>query len=126
METVVFPDAKAAVINYLSEVLEWLVVSQVPRTRPARFVRVLLSGGAGQVNPALDEVAFTIEAWSNSEGEAADTIQLARAQLRNAHQMGGVPVYGYTERGAPVDLPDESGQFRYTYSFSLRFRGEAA
>lgn len=126
METVVFPDARAAVITYLNESVGVPVSSRVPDKRPNDFIRVLHAGGAGTVNPALDDVAFTVESWSTSEGEAADRAQLVRAQLRSATTMGGHAVYAYNEWGPPVDLPDESGQFRFTFTFSIRIRGHAA
>lgn len=126
METVIFPDAKAAVITYLSETLTVPVSSRIPNTRPDDFIRILHAGGAGAVNPALDDVAFTVESWSTNEGGAADRAQLVRAHLRNATVMGGHGVYAYTEWGPPVDLPDESGQYRYTFTFTIRIRGHAA
>ena len=125
--TVLFPDARSCVISYLDEVLEVPVHSRVPKTRPDTFVRILNAGGAGQVNPALDDVAFTVETWSSSEGATADLAQLVRAYLRDATIMAGHGVYAYNEWGPPVDLPDdESGQFRFTFTFSIRIRGRTA
>lgn len=126
METVIFPDARAALISHLSDVMDVPVSSRVPNSRPPDFIRVLHAGGAGAINPALDDVAFTLESWSTDEGSAADRAQLIRAHLRNAVTMDGHAVYAYNEWGPPVDLPDESGQFRFTFTFSLRIRGHSA
>ena len=122
METLIYPDAKAAVVAHLRPLVIVPVVSRVPRDRPSGFVRVLNAGGSGRVDPVLEEVALTVESWDNDESTAERRAQLIRDHLRRAYTMGGHPVYGYSELGAPVDLPDESGQCRYTFTFSIRMR----
>ena len=122
METLIYPDAKAAVVAHLRPLVIVPVVSRVPRDRPSGFVRVLNAGGSGRVDPVLEEVALTVESWDNDESTAERRAQLIRDHLRRAYTMGGHPVYGYSELGAPVDLPDESGQWRYTFTFSIRMR----
>ena len=122
METLIYPDAKAAVVAYLRPLVIVPVVSRVPRDRPSGFVRVLNAGGSGRVDPVLEEVALTVESWDNDESTAERRAQIIRDHLRRAYTMGGHPVYGYSEMGAPVDLPDESGQWRYTFTFSIRMR----
>lgn len=122
METLIYPDAKAAAIAYLRPLVSVPVVSRVPRDRPSGFVRILNAGGAGQVDPVLEEVALTVESWDNDESTAGRRAQLIRDYLRRAYTMNGHPVYGYSEMGPPVDLPDESGQWRYTFTFSIRMR----
>ena len=67
METLIYPDAKAAVIAYLRPLVIVSVVSRVPRDRPSGFVRVLNAGGSGRVDPVLEEVALTVESWDNDE-----------------------------------------------------------
>ena len=122
METLIYPDAKAAVIAYLRPLVSVPVVSRVPRDRPSGFVRVLNAGGSGRVDPVLEEVALTVESWDNDESTAERLAQRIRDHLRRAYTMNGHPVYGYSEMGPPVDLPDESGQWRYTFTFSIRMR----
>lgn len=122
MESLIYPDAKAAVIAHLRSLAGVPVVSRVPRDRPAGFVRILNAGGAGRVGPVLEEVALTVESWDNDESTAERRAQRIRDHLRLAYAMNGHPVYGYSELGAPVDLPDESGQCRYTFTFSIRMR----
>lgn len=122
METLIYPDAKAAVVAHLRPLVIVPVVSRVPRDRPSGFVRVLNAGGSGRVDPVLEEVALTVESWDNDESTAERRAQIIRDHLRRAYTMGGHPVYGYSELGAPVDLPDESGQWRYTFTFSIRMR----
>lgn len=122
METLIYPDAKAAVVAHLRPLVIVPVVSRVPRDRPSGFVRVLNAGGSGRVDPVLEEVALTVESWDNDESTAERRAQIIRDHLRRAYTMGGHPVYGYSELGAPVDLPDESGQCRYTFTFNIRMR----
>ena len=122
MEVLTYPDPKAALIAYLSEHLDVPVASRVPNTRPEAFVRVLLAGGQGNVEGLLSDVAFTVESWDDSESAAQARAQQIRGHLRNAYLMGGHPVAGYTEWGPPVDLVDLSGQWRYTFTFAIRFR----
>lgn len=117
-----FPDAKWLIIKYLAEQLEAPVMSRVPSPRPSQFVRVRLAGGQGLLNQAFEEVALTVESWDNDEHQAAITAQVARAALRRIHQVDGNPVYRYREYGPPIDLPDESGQWRYTFTFTVRLR----
>jgi len=97
-----------------------------PNTSTSSFMRVLLAGGTGQINPALEEVAVTLESWDDDEHQAFVHAEQARAALRGIHLVGDNPVYRYREWGPPVDLPDESGQWRYTFTFSIRLRIQAA
>ena len=122
MEELTWPDPKRALLAFLNERLDVEAYSRVPDKRPEAFVRVLLAGGAGLVGTVFSDVAFTIESWDNSEADAQARAQQIRGLLRNAYTMGGHPVSGYTEWGPPVDLADESRQWRYTFTFAIRFR----
>ncbi|WP_193104701.1 hypothetical protein [Brachybacterium sp. FME24] len=122
MEAITYPDPKAALIGFLNGVLDVPAYSRVPNERPASFVRVLLAGGEGGVDGFLSDVAFTVESWDNNESAAQARAQRIRGHLRGAYLMGGHPVYGYKEWGPPVDLADASLQWRYTFTFAIRFR----
>ena len=122
MESLTWPDPKAALIAYLSEHVDAPVVSRVPTSRPSSFVRVQLAGGEGVRDGLLSDVAFTVESWDDDEAAAQARAQTVRSALHAAYVMGGHPVYGYKEWGPPVDLPDESRQWRYTFTFAIRFR----
>ena len=115
-------DAKALIISYLNAHVDPQVVSRVPAKRPPVFVRVLHAGGAGRLNQVIEERAFTVEVWANTEEVAHDLCASVRIALMLLDQWNGHPVYRYTEWGPPVDLPDESGQYRYQYTFSIRLR----
>lgn len=122
MEELSWPDPKAALVAYLTEHLNVPVASRVPQKRPTGFVRVLLAGGEGLIEALMSDVAFTVEAWDDDEATAQARAQQIRGLLRNAYMMGGYPVAGYKEWGPPVDLADESRQWRYTFTFAIRFR----
>ena len=122
MESLTWPDPKAALIAYLLAHIDAPVVSRVPAKRPPSFVRIQLAGGAGLGEGLLSDVAFTVESWDDAEAAAPARAQAIRAALRAAYGMGGHPGYGYKEWGPPVDLPDESRQWRYTFTFAIRFR----
>lgn len=126
MESLIYPDAKKTLVTYLDGRMDVPVRTRVPRSRPVSFVRVLLAGGAGRVGPVLEDVSFTVESWDNDEAAAARRAQEVRDLIRRAYVMDGHPVYGYSEYGPPVDLPDESDQWRYTWTFSLKLRPVAA
>lgn len=118
----VFPSGRRVLREHLESLLDVPVRIKVPNPRPGGFVRILNAGGAGQINPALQEVALTVESWDDDEVLAEDRLNRIRALLREATMWAGVPVYKYTEWGPPVDLPDESEQPRFTYTFSIRLR----
>lgn len=122
MELLEWPDPKKALLAYLNEHLDVEAYSRVPNKRPESFVRVLLAGGEGLIGSLMSDVAFTVESWDNNEAAAQARAQRIRGLLRNAYTMGGYPVTGYKEWGPPVDLADLSGQWRYTFTFAIRFR----
>lgn len=122
MEAITYPDPKAAVIGFLNGSLDVPVASRIPNERPSSFVRVLLAGGQGGVEGLLSDVAFTVESWDDDESSAQARAQQIRGALRVAYTMGGHPVYGYKEWSPPVDLADLSRQWRYTFTFAIRFR----
>jgi hypothetical protein len=120
-----FPNHRSLIVGYLNEHLDVHVSTRVPTDRPDAFVRVLDAGGQGRINPAIEEVAFTVESWSNDETNAEARIHLIRSLLSRATGWDGHPFYAYREYGAPVHLPDESPQYRFTYTFSMRLRTSA-
>lgn len=124
MEDLRFPDPKAIVVAALKD-LGVPVSTRVPKVRPAAFAIVQLASGAGQIIPALEEVGITLDVWDNDEMQARSTMERARSILRRTRTVNGEPIYAYNEWGAPVDLPDESGQPRYTLTFSIRLRSTA-
>ena len=125
IETIVFPDAVQLVCDHLRAALTPTpVVSRVPTTRPASFVRVRRVGGVRR-NLVTDEPTLTVEAWAASEQAAHDLSQLARAHIYA--MPGGGDVYRVTEFAGPALLPDPlSDQSRFTFTVSVATVGEAA
>lgn len=118
-----FPNQRSLIVGFLKSTLgDTHVGTKVPTERPSVFVRVLDANGTGQINPALENVAFTIETWSDDEIQAEALAHLIRSKLSRATGWDGHPFYAYKEWGAPVLLPDKSTQYRFTWSFSMNLR----
>lgn len=109
-------------VAHLNSALDVPVATRVPDPRPAAFVRVLVTGGAGIQSSVFMSVRYTIEAWASVEQDAYQLADEARSHLIRVNSLAGHPVDGYAELGPPVDFPDESAMYRYQWSFDLRFR----
>lgn len=123
-----FPDATAVVIDALDADLADPVHAKVPATRPARFYRVLRTGGPRR-NLVVDGAQITVESWAESDEDAQGMAQEARGILHTlpGQVIGDVLVCRVDELSGPANLPDPlSDQPRYTQSFSVALRGSAA
>ncbi|MGO2634437.1 MAG: hypothetical protein ACTH9H_11880 [Galactobacter sp.] len=114
-----YPNPRVLVIQYLAEHLDVPVSSQVPKKRPGAFVTVLNAGGPGRLNQVIEEVALTVESWDNDDLAAETRATRIRALLERG------PFMRYREYSAPAYIPDESGQYRYRYTFTIRFKTSA-
>lgn len=126
MEPIVFPDAVAICCTYLDGVLLEPVRSKVPNPRPDAFVTVTRTGGPKR-NIVTDAAQVTVESWHESDEEAHDLAQAARAYLNAmvGQTVNGAPVYRVDELSGPARLPDPlSEQPRYSQSFEIAIRGE--
>jgi len=129
-EIVVFPDAVAAVIGYLSAELTARsnaapVYSRVPTTRPATFVRVIRTGGPRR-NLVVDDAQITVEAWATTDQAAHDLAQLCRGILLAAPGDAAL-VRDVQELGGPALQPDPDSETpRYVFSHVVSLRGAAA
>lgn len=132
METIVFPNAGRAVIDHLETRLAALgqacpVVHTVPKSRPAKFVKVIRTGGIRQTL-VTDSAQLTFEAWANSPTVAETLIEYVRAVIHamKATVVSGVRIAAIEELSGPADLPDpDSQQYRYTFSAFVQTRGNA-
>lgn len=130
VEIVLFPDAIAAVIDYLAAQLAARsnttpVYSRVPTTRPATFVRVLRTGGPRR-NLVVDDAQITVEAWAASDAAAHDLAQLCRGILLAAPGDAAL-VRDVQELGGPALQPDPDSETpRYVFSLVFSLRGVAA
>ena len=118
IEAIVFPDAVELVCDHLRiQLAPTPVVSRVPTTRPAAFVKVTRVGGVRR-NLVTDEPTLTIEAWAATEQAAHDLSQLARAHVYA--MPGDGDVYRVTEFSGPALLPDPlSDQPRFSFTVAV-------
>lgn len=134
-EFIVFPDVEIAVVAELMAKLPTLgeddmtVSPRMPKTRPAKFVRVVVTGGSER-DMLTDSPLVTVEAFASLEGEAERLAARCRAIISaspRAGSLGGVTCYGVRIAGRPVNLPMETvpDRFRYTFTFSADLRGSA-
>lgn len=127
IETIVFPDAVLVACAAIQAGLPSGVTAygRIPKTRPARFVRVLRLGGTRR-DRFVDNATLSIEAWAGTDQASALLASVARAAL-NAHEgsvVGGATVYTITELSGPANLPDPlSDQSRHTWTVQVAIRG---
>jgi hypothetical protein len=132
-EVIVFPDVEAVVVSYLntqfaarSETAR--ASTKVPAPRPAKFVRVLRTGGSSSL--VEDRAQLTIEAWATTAVAANALMQLTRGLMHAIDQVTYLTVtyqfYRPQEFSGPANRPDpDSGMERYTETFSVGVRGTA-
>lgn len=131
-EPIAFPDTEALLVTYLGAELaargdSATVHTQIPTTRPARFVVVPRVGGPRR-NLVVDSPTIAVESWANTAESAYGLCRIVRALLGAlpGRVVDGVPFYRIDEFSGPVNLPDpESYQARYTLTVSLSLRGIA-
>ena len=114
-----FPDAETLAVQLVRAAVHPVrVVTRVPASRPAEFVRVWRTGGAA-ANRVLDQPLITAQAW----GANAD--ELARA-CREAflHNYTLLPlVRGVEEVTGPYQDPDPATNTdRVTFTVQLQVR----
>lgn len=121
MEALVFPDGKALLIAALKAQMGLRVASKVPDPRPAEFIRVQ-DAGTDRVSRFLREYTFTLDFWAQSTTRAERIGAEALARFESLDAVDGIPVFRPRDWGPPVELPDESGQPRYTATVSFRLK----
>lgn len=93
--------------------------TKVPGTRPAEFGRVMRTGGPAETL-VTENAQITLEGWAGTEARALEILNLARGIV---FEFDG-QLFGVTEFGGPVNLPDpSSSQCRYTATLGVRARG---
>lgn len=117
-----FPDAEAMVRTFLLPVASPVkVVTIVPATRPASFVREFRTGGAA-VNRVLERVQITVQGWAADAVTAFDLTSDCREALLNRYSLMPL-VRGVSEVGGLHFDPDPgSGTPRYTFTHELMVR----
>lgn len=125
MEALTFPDGKALLIAWLKEHSGLTVASKVPNPRPDEFITVQ-DAGTDRIDRHIREVTFTLNFWAKSTPRAYGMGSVALAYFEILDEFNGVPVYRPRDWGPPVELPDESGQPRYTATVSYRLKATPA
>ena len=122
------PDVESVVRSYLQTSLGATpkVVTNVPKTRPASFVRIIAAGGRGRRSLVLSDHNMIFEAWAASETAAATLAYRLEAYMLGANQVASSGIYHTSSFGSPVNLPDpDSGQHRYTFTLQVTTRSSA-
>lgn len=120
-----FANAQALVNAHLEDVTGLLCVTEVPATRPPRFVRTIRTGGFRR-DPITDVARLTFECWNTSKVEAERDAQAVRAALEalRGTTLNGIKVHLIDEIAGPQDSPDPSTDVpRYVMTHELHLRG---
>ncbi|MGA5489562.1 hypothetical protein ACPCK1_17620 [Streptomyces pseudogriseolus] len=125
-----FPDGVDVVRSYLQAALvargdDVPVVTRVPSSRPARFVRIERVGGS-RLDRITDRPRLDIHCWGPDEGAVADLVKVVRALVFAIPGWRGVTAYDVAEVGGPDSAPDPvSGQERASFAVEVSLRGRA-
>lgn len=121
MEALTFPDGKALIVAWLKSLTGLRVASVVPDPRPERFIRVQ-DASTNRVDRHIREVSYTLDFWAESTVKAYQIGTVVLAYFEVLDEVDGTPIYRPRDWGPPVELPDESGQPRYTATISFRLK----
>jgi len=121
-----FVDVEQFLIDNLS--IGVPVSTRIPTSnpKPARFVRVIRTGGTRQTRVS-DRPIVTIEAFAQTETGASGLLSDLRSAMAalEGRAIAGVTVYDVAEVGGPVNLPHPTvtDRQRYTATFEIQIRG---
>ena len=131
IEVITFPDVEAAAQDYLRAELATAgdsaqVVTEIPKPRPARMVKLIRTGGA-RVNLVLEDAQLTVECWDTRRDGAHDLAQIVRGLLwAMPDRYPAVTTYRVQELGGIAELPDpDTANPRYTFTVIITTRGSA-
>lgn len=129
-----FANAQTLINAYLRAETGIRCVTEIPSTRPSRFIRTVRTGGFLR-DPVTDVARMTVECW-NDEGTPPDVskkvaaerdAQTARAallRLRGVILPDGTKVHVVTEVAGPSDSPDPDTKIpRYVFTHEVHLRG---
>ena len=124
----VFPDVGDLVRQVITQP-DAVAHLRIPTPRPARFYRVIRTGGVAGRNNITDQAQITVESWGTDEDDAIDLAQQARARMHQARAtvVDGTPIYRVDELAGPAWQPDpDSDQPRFVQTFVVAARGAKA
>ncbi len=129
-EVVAPPDVEAAAVAYLATAFSArgetaYVGTKVPRTRPARMVRVQQIGTTRPTRGHF-AVRLLIECWAATEPATSGLCRLAYALAGAAEgeTLGGVFVADVVTVGGPANFPEPDVGPRYQFTVDLFVDGE--
>lgn len=118
------PSALLWLIRYLDSGSSTPVLGEVPRSRPAKFVRVSVAGGDDRTF-VTGAVQLLVESWGATILDAEALAREVDYLIHNAPgtTIDGVYCKGSRAFGLPYESPDpDSGAARYRQLVSLTFR----
>lgn len=126
LEVIIFPDVIDAAIGAVTDLVGSKldgapVVGRVPPTRPKRFVRLRLVGGARETLISR-QATLTVEGYAQTETDATRLCEIVTAALVACDGA----IFGGYEIAGPADLPDPTtSQERTTATVGIRVRGSS-
>jgi hypothetical protein len=116
-----FVDIEAVVVTFLDARVTPPVVTKVPASRPALFVRAWRTGGAS-ANRVLDQPTITVQSWAASSVAASALAEECRRYLFDDYTAMPL-VRGVSEITGPYFDPDPvTGVDRYSFTVQLSVR----
>ena len=122
MERLTFPNVEAQVVGYLAPLLSVPVVRIIPSTRPASFVRMMLTGTSRR-GLAQADARLTVECWATTDAAAEALARQAYGLLCALDLPDGthVPLGSDGWAGGPyADVDPTSGSPRYVMTVVVR------
>lgn len=120
-----FANVQGLINAHLAAVTGLRCVTQIPTTRPERFVRTIRTGGF-LANEVTDVARLTVECWAKDKSTAQQDAQQIRGALLALRGMSlsGVKVHRVAEIAAPSDSPDpDTTTPRYVLTHEVHLRG---
>ncbi|SDP09205.1 hypothetical protein SAMN04515671_2918 [Nakamurella panacisegetis] len=132
-EILVAPDPIAVAVQYLAaefaaRELPVTVAGRIPNPRPARLIRVAVTGGPGRVSLVVASPILTFDCWAESDPAASDLASLVAALVLAMpdRYTGPAVLYSATELSFPAEQPDpDTGSPRYVWSAQVAMRAQA-
>ncbi|GAA1323145.1 hypothetical protein ACFSWE_08620 [Leucobacter albus] len=125
MEAYEFPNAEAALLEVVRDVLAVEASVEVLKPRPELFVQLSRVGGVARM--ITDRPMVVCCAWGPSWEEAFTLASGLRRLVHSLTSLDGLPVYRVREVGGLARSPDPvAGSPRYQFTAELSLRGSTA
>jgi hypothetical protein len=132
-EVLVAPDPLAVAVAYLNGELAGRgeparASGAIPNPRPASFIKVSVTGGAGRASLVYVSPFVTFDCWAPTSPAASDLASLVAALILAMpdRYVGPAVVYSATELAFPAEQPDPDTRLpRYVWSAQIGMRAQA-